>query len=386
MHKAIIVGCGLTGSVIARHLAEEKHYDVTILERRNHIAGNLYDFVDENGILVQRYGPHIFHTNSESVYEYITRFHKWNPFKLECMVYMNGHFTPSPFNFATIDTFFPAEKAAQIKEHLRSAYPSRDRATIVEMLESTDAVVREYAQFLFDNDYSLYTAKQWGISPSEIDVSVLRRVPVLFSYETGYFKAAHELMPQDGFTSFVRSILDHPNIHIELGQEAQLRIRLCEEQGEILLDGTPFHGPVIWTGMLDQLFCADLGQLPYRSLRFEWKTCNQSSYQQAPVVAYPQEEGFTRIAEYSKLPVQQCKERTTLAVEYPTPYKPDGSTEPYYPIPTAESQKLYQAYLQRASHFKNLYPCGRLGQYRYYDMDNAIEAALEIAGTIPSAI
>ena len=384
MHKAIIVGCGLTGSIIARRLAEEKHYDVTILERRSHIAGNLYDYTDENGILVQKYGPHIFHTNSERVYEYINRFSNWNPFKLECMVYMNGHFTPSPFNYATIDTFFSAEKAAQIKEHLRAAYPGRDRATIVEMLESSDAVVREYAQFLFDNDYSLYTAKQWGISPSEIDVSVLRRVPVLFSYETGYFKATHELMPEGGFTSFVRSILDHPKIHVELEQEA--RIRLCEEQGEILLDGEAFHGPVVWTGMLDQLFHADLGALPYRSLRFEWKSCNQSSYQQAPVVAYPQEKGFTRIAEYSKLPVQHCGERTTLAIEYPVPYQADGSTEPYYPVLTAESQKLYQVYRQRASRFKNLYPCGRLGQYRYYDMDNAIDAALEVSDAIFSAI
>lgn len=386
MHKAIIVGCGLTGSIIARRLAEEKHYDVTILERRSHIAGNLYDYTDENGILVQKYGPHIFHTNSERVYEYINRFSNWNPFKLECMVYMNGHFTPSPFNYATIDTFFSAEKAAQIKEHLRAAYPGRDRATIVEMLESSDAVVREYAQFLFDNDYSLYTAKQWGISPSEIDVSVLRRVPVLFSYETGYFKATHELMPEGGFTSFVRSILDHPKIHVELEQDAQARIRLCEEQGEILLDGEAFHGPVVWTGMLDQLFHADLGALPYRSLRFEWKSCNQSSYQQAPVVAYPQEKGFTRIAEYSKLPVQHCGERTTLAIEYPVPYQADGSTEPYYPILTAESQKLYQVYRQRASRFKNLYPCGRLGQYRYYDMDNAIDAALEVSDAIFSAI
>ena len=139
-----------------------------------------------------------------------------------------------------------------------------------------------------------------------------------------------------------------------------------------------------WSG--HQLFHADLGALPYRSLRFEWKSCNQSSYQQAPVVAYPQEKGFTRIAEYSKLPVQHCGERTTLAIEYPVPYQADGSTEPYYPVLTAESQKLYQVYRQRASRFKNLYPCGRLGQYRYYDMDNAIDAALEVSDAIFSAI
>jgi len=382
MCEAIVVGCGITGSIVARYLAQERNLRVTIFERRGHIAGNLYDYVDESDILVQRYGPHIFHTGKERVHAYITRYADWNPFKLECMVEMNGKQTPSPFNFQTIDDYFCAEKAETIKVNIASAYPGQDMATIVDMLENANPVVKEYARFLYDNDYSRYTAKQWGISPSEIDLNVLRRVPVLFSYKTGYFNEPYEMMPEGGYTAFVRSILDHSNIEIRLNSDIMEHLRVEEERKLLLYNGTSFAGPVVYTGMLDQLFHMDKGLLPYRSLRFEWQTHPMDSYQAAPVVAYPQAKGYTRITEYKKLPVQQVKGRTTIAVEYPCQYDGGYNAEPYYPIPTQKNEQMYEIYRSRAAKIPNLIISGRLAEYRYYDMDQAIEAALRVCDTL----
>ncbi len=374
----LIVGCGLSGSVIARHLAEQGK-KVVIWERRDHIGGNMFDYVDEHGYLVQRYGPHIFHTSRKELFDYMCRFEQWQPFKLECGAVWDGKYTPTPFNFSTIDTFFPKAKAEELKEKLRSAFGGRDTATVVEVLRHPDADIRGYAEYLFRNDYAPYTAKQWGISPEEIDPSVLMRVPLRFSYDTGYFADTFEAMPQHSFTSFFRALLDHPGITVELQKNAL--DHLTVKESALYLDGEPAEMPIVYTGALDELFGFRFGRLPYRSLRFEWKYTEADSLQAAPVVAYPQEPGYTRITEYKKLPEQEG-EGSTYALEFPLPYDENAACEPYYPVPTEESLNRYGRYQELAEQVPNLIICGRLADFKYYNMDQALARALDVCESV----
>ena len=378
MFDCLIVGCGFAGSVIARFLAEQCGKKVLILERRNHIAGNMFDFTDGNGIRVQKYGPHTFHTNQKKLYDYIQKYGDWENYKLICMSKMDGKFTPSPFNFQTIDDFYTPEKAAELKEHIKNYYEDVAQVTIVEMLKCPDPVIQQYAQFLYDKDFSLYTAKQWGISPFEIDPGIFKRVPVLFSYKRGYFDDAYQVMPKNGFTEFFQNILNHPNIEIRLNTDA--RPLLNFQNGRILVCGKLV--PVVYTGALDELFDFRFGPLPYRSLQFEYHTKQTASFQPAPVIAYPQAEGYTRITEYTKLPVQSAGSVTTIAVEYSLPYKPGMRSEPYYPILTEENTARYRLYLREAEKINNLFLCGRLADYKYYNMDQVLDRSLKMCRTL----
>lgn len=378
MNKAIIVGAGLSGAVIARHLAEHG-IQVSIYDRRNHIAGNMYDYRDEHGFLVQKYGPHTFHTKIKRLYEYMCQYELWQAYKLTCGAVWDGKYTPTPFNFSTIDTFYPKEKAEMLKNQLKAAFDGKDTATVVEVLENEGPLIREYAEFLFQNDYAPYTAKQWGVSPEEIDPSVLKRVPLRFSYAEGYFDDPYQVMPVHSFTHFFENLLQHPNIDVTLNMDA-LQFLDINKQG-ISWKGNPFTGLVIYTGPIDALFHFIYGALPYRSLRFEWKYTQKNSVQEAPVVAYPQEKGFTRITEYKKLPVQALP-GSSYAVEYPLPYEDGKQMEPYYPVLTEKSQKQYASYKKMADAVPNLICCGRLGDFKYYNMDQALERALEICERI----
>ncbi len=375
----LIVGCGFTGSVVAR-MAADMGKKVHIIERRNHIAGNMYDYTDENGFLVQKYGPHTFHTTKRKLYDYILNYGKWEEYKLTCMAQIDGKFTPTPFNFQTIDDFFDKEKAQAIKQRIADIYGDAPKTTIVEMLESSDELIKEYADFLFEKDYSLYTAKQWGISPSEIDVSVLKRVPVMFSYKTGYFDDHYQVMPALSFTHFFENLLNHENIKITLNTDARDIIKV--KDGVLYVNGEKSQIPVLYTGACDELLDYKYGILPYRSLRFELKTENVDSYQDAPVVAYPQAKGYTRITEYTKIPYQQTNGKTVIAVEYPLQYDPSQKAEPYYPILTENNNAMYQKYRDELDTVENLYLSGRLADFKYYNMDQTLEKALEIGKII----
>ena len=375
--EALVIGCGLTGSVIARFLAEKLNKKVVIWDRRNHVGGNMYDYYDEHGILVHKYGPHTFHTKKEYLYDYMCQFAEWKEYKLTCMAQINGKFTPTPFNFQTIDDFYDKKEAADLKKRIRNEFGNKATATVVEVLNCNDKKIQEYAQFLFDNDYSLYTAKQWGISANEVDPSILKRVPLRFSYDIGYFDDEYQVMPATTFTDFFKSLLNHKNIEIKLSIEALEHLNVDLQNNKVFIDGEYKDIPIIYTGALDELFDNCYGKLPYRSLRFEWKYEDIDSKQDAPVVAYPQAEGFTRITEYKKLPVQDVK-GTTYAVEYPLSYNENVKMEPYYPVLTEKSQRIYSKYLEKASNIKNLFLSGRLADFKYYNMDQALERALNI--------
>jgi len=377
-YDAIIIGCGLSGAVIARHLSEKCNKKVQIWERRDHIAGNMYDYKDEYGVLIQKYGPHTFHTSKKELYDYMCKYNEWIPYKLKCMAQIDGKFTPTPFNFKTIDDFYSTKNAQELKDHIVSFFGDRKTATVVEVLSCEDKIIREYAEFLFEKDYSLYTAKQWGLSASEIDPSVLKRVPLRFSYEEGYLPDTYEVMAKTSYTDFFNNILNHKNINVKLNVEALNHITLSEDRTKILIDGKECTIPVIYTGALDELFGGVYGFLPYRSLRFDLVHEEIDSKQDAPVVAYPQAEGYTRITEYKKLPIQDVK-GTTYAIEYPLQYTNNEKTEPYYPVLTEKSQLQYEKYKSLADKIPNLYCCGRLADFKYYNMDQALEQALKIS-------
>ena len=372
----IIVGAGLAGGILARNLAEKNNKTVLIVERRNNISGNIYDFNDEHGIKVQKYGPHVFHTNNDEVYEYITRFCEPISYKTKCEAVIDGISTPSPFNFKTIDQFYPQEAAAALKKKLQTYYNNRPSVTVVEMLNSTDKDIKEFAQFLFDKDYKLYTAKQWNLKPEQIDSSVLKRVPIVLSYGDTYFYDKYEFIPKDGFRALYEKIIDHPNITVRLGVDALERISFSENK--VTYDGENTH--LIYTGAIDELFDYKFGVLPYRSLFFDFKCIKSDSFQNVAIVAYPQVKDYTRITEYTKMPIQDGCGWTNVAYEYPVPYdkKADVGNEPYYPVLTEQSHKIYTAYKDYAQKFDNLILCGRLAEFKYYNMDQVVLRALEL--------
>ena len=372
--KYYIVGSGIVGAVLAAELANKGH-EVQVLERRSHAGGNVYDYDDAHGIHVHHYGPHIFHTNDDEVYRYVSDHCELKDLNLVCGSVMDGKCVPTSFDFSSVDTFFP-EEAEEIKAHIKAEFGDRASATVLEMLESQDSYVRRFADFLYEKDYKPYTAKQWGIDPEKVDRQIFKRVPILFSYGSKYFSDKYQAMPVKGYMEFIENLLKTPGIELRLNEEALDRFSIRDNQ---VMDGDkPLDGVLIFTGALDELFACKHGKLPYRSLRFEWKHEDIDSFQDMPVVAYPQAEGFTRITEYKKLPVQEVR-GTSYAVEYPLPYKQGEAMEPYYPVLTEESQELFQKYYDEAKQVKGLAFAGRLAEFKYYNMDQAIRRALDLA-------
>lgn len=368
----VVVGCGLSGSVAARVLAE-KGNKVVILEQRAHIGGNMYDYEDNRGILVQQYGPHTFHTVKKELYDFVCQYEEWEEYRLMVMAEMNGIQTPSPFNFKTIDQFYDENEAQKIKDALLAEYPNQKKTTIVAMLESSNYYVKKFANFLYDNDYKLYTAKQWRVEPEKIDKSILRRVPIVLSYDEGYFDDEYQVMPKHSFTTFFKNLLNHENISIILNCNA---LEYIEIEGDSVVDKISKNKlKVIYTGPIDELFNYEYGKLPYRSLEFDWEHLEISDYQKAAVVQYPQDDVYTRVTEYTKLPYQ-TRNDTIIAKERSVDYI--EKNEPYYPVLTDYSIEIYQKYRSKAESIVDLKLAGRLADFKYYNMDQALEAILNV--------
>ena len=377
----IVAGAGISGSIIARKFAEHNK-KVLILERRNHIAGNLYDEADENGILVQRYGPHIFHTNNKDVYEFITKYDSWMNYFHEPAVEMNGIICPSPANYKTIDLLYNKEEADILKRQLEKYYGGQKNVTMPEILECEDSVIKEYAGKLYDLNYGPYTAKQWGVPLEEVNPEVLKRVPIRLDYAGGYFDDEFQCMPERGYTHFVKNMLNHENIEIKLSTDALDMLEINTEEKRIAFEAEPISIPVVYTGAIDEAMDYRYGELPYRSLRFDYQAKNMESFQEASVVAYPKAEGYTRITEFKKLPPQNIPGVTIIAYEYPLPAGKSGNNEPYYPVLADNNTALYNKYIADLEGISNLYLCGRLADYKYYNMDTAVLRAFEVFGNI----
>lgn len=381
-YDSIIVGCGFAGAVAARELAEKRGRRVLVLDARNHVGGNCYDCPDEYGIRIHQYGPHIFHTNSKRVFDYLSRFTNWFSFGHEVVGNVHGKELPIPFNLNTLAMVF-GERAPKMEEKLIAQYGEGARVPILELMNQEDADLKEIAEYVYENIFLKYTMKQWGKTPKEIDPGVSGRVPVLISHDNRYFQDTYQGMPIQGYTELFEKMLDFPQIDVRLNCSAKDVLEVNPQaQDKILFEGKPFEGDVIFTGALDEFFDVRFGRLPYRSLRFEFEHLKKPFYQSHGVVNYTVSEDFTRITEFKYLTDQMEEPETTIMREYPIPYEAKEGQIPYYAINNEDNDKCYQQYVSYVKDIPNFHLLGRLAEYKYYNIDAIVEHALDFAQNI----
>lgn len=355
MFDYLIVGAGFAGSVLAERLSSQLDASVLLVDKRNHVGGNAYDCYNEAGILVHRYGPHIFHTNSERVFEYLSRFTQWRPYEHRVLASVDGQLVSMPINANTLNKLYGLNfSCREVDEFLASV------AEPCEIHSSRDVVVNRVGQELYEKFFRNYTRKQWGIDPSELDASVTARVPVRTSRDDRYFTDRFQAMPLYGYTRMFDQMLAHPNIRILLNTDYKDIVDEVECR------------EVIFTGPVDEYFDYCYGRLPYRSLHFEHQTHDRDLYQSAAVINYPNEHAYTRVTEFKYL-TGQDHPKTSIVFEYP---RSEG--DPYYPIPKAENAELYQRYKELAETLDDVHFTGRLGTYKYYNMDQVVAQSLSL--------
>ncbi|NMG21120.1 UDP-galactopyranose mutase [Brasilonema bromeliae] len=352
----LIVGAGFSGSVIAERLASQSGKKVLVVDKRSHIGGNAYDHYDDHGILVHKYGPHIFHTNSREVFEYLSQFTAWRAYEHRVLASVDGQLVPIPINLDTINKLYGMNLTSfQVEEFFKSVAEPKDY-----IRTSEDVVVSKVGQELYEKFFRNYTRKQWGLDPSELDKSVIARIPTRTNRDDRYFTDSYQAMPLHGFTRMFETMLAHPNIKVMLNtdyHEIETSIP-CRE--------------IVYTGPVDEFFDYRYGKLPYRSLDFKHETHNKSVFQQAPVINYPNEHLYTRVTEFKYLTGQE-HHKTSIVYEFP---KAEG--DPYYPVPRPENQEIYKQYKELADETPGVYFVGRLATYKYYNMDQCVAQALSV--------
>jgi UDP-galactopyranose mutase len=356
MFDYLIVGAGFAGSVMAERLARVAGLRVLLVDRRPHVGGNAYDHYNEAGLLVHRYGPHIFHTNSRQIFEYLSQFTAWRPYQHRVRAWVDGQLVPIPINLDTVNRLYGLRLSAfQLEDFFSSVAEKRE--TIV---TSEDVIVSKVGRELYEKFFRNYTRKQWGLDPSELDAQVTARVPVRTNRDDRYFTDTYQVMPRDGYTRMFERMLDHPNVKIMLNADYR-EIR----------DEIPHRG-VIYTGPVDEYFDFRFGKLPYRSLRFVHETLNEATHQPVAVVNYPNDYAYTRVTEFKYLTGQEHP-KTGLVYEFP---QVEG--DPYYPVPRPENAALYRKYEQLAKATDGVHFVGRLATYKYYNMDQVVGQALTL--------
>ena len=381
MYDCIIIGSGIAGAAAARVLAEEQGRKVLVLEKKHHIGGNCYDGKDEYGILVHWYGPHIFHTGNEEVYEWLSRFTDWYAFGHEVVARVGDKLLPVPFNLNTLKMVYGEEKAAVLEKKLVDTFGFGARVPILKLREQQDEDLRAIADYVYENVFLRYTMKQWGQTPEEIDPAVTGRVPVVISYDNRYFGDKYQGMPLDGFTPMFEKMLAHPNIEVRTNTNAKDVLVISEEEGKVLLDGQEFHGTVIYTGPVDELFDCRFGRLPYRTLRFDFEHYDRPDYQGHSVVNYTVSEDYTRITEFKYLTGQKA-DSTTIVKEYPFAYTGAEGEIPYYAIMNEENNALYRKYADLAAKLPDFHLLGRLAEYKYSNIDAMAARAIALARSL----
>jgi UDP-galactopyranose mutase len=354
MFDWLIVGAGFAGSVLAERLASRRNETVLVIDKRDHYAGNAYDFFDDAGIMVHRYGPHIFHTNAVSVVEYLSQFTDWRPYEHRVLAAVDGQLLPIPINLDTVNRLYGLNLDSEGMENFLAGR----REHIEDIRTSEDVVVSTVGRDLYEKFFRGYTRKQWGLDPSQLAKIVTARIPTRTNRDDRYFTDTFQKMPKDGYTAMFANMLDHPNIRLELGQswnEERDRARARR---------------IIFTGPIDEFFDYRFGPLPYRSLQFKHETRDVEWAQPVAVINYPQTEAYTRITEYKHL-TGQVHPKTSLTYEYPS-----DTGDPYYPIPRPENQALFHKYRTAAEALTDVWFVGRLGSYQYLNMDQVVGQAL----------
>jgi UDP-galactopyranose mutase len=360
----LIVGAGFAGSVIAQQIATERDEQVLLIDRRPHIGGNAYDRYDGAGILFHQYGPHIFHTNSKMIFDYLSQFTAWRPYEHRVLARVDDMLLPIPINLDTVNRLYNLNLTS---EELEGWFASQAEP-VEEIRTSEDVVVSKVGRDLYQKFFEGYTKKQWGVYPSELDKSVTSRVPTRTNRDDRYFGDEYQFMPAGGYTRMFEKMVSHPNIKIMLQTDyAEIKNKIP-------------HRRTVYTGPVDEFFGFRLGKLPYRSLRFDHVTLDEEWHQPVAVVNYPQTEQYTRVTEYKHL-TGQVHPQTTITYEYPS-----DKGDPYYPVPRAENQALYKKYEALALGARDVWFVGRLATYRYYNMDQVVGQALSTFRRIDDAL
>ncbi|MFL5026599.1 UDP-galactopyranose mutase [Microvirga tunisiensis] len=354
MYDWLIVGAGFAGSVLAERLATERNERVLLIDRRPHIGGNAYDRYDDDGLLIHQYGPHIFHTNSKQIFDYLSRFTEWRFYEHRVLADVDDMLVPIPINLDTVNKLYGLNLTS---EQLQDWFAERAEK-IGEIRTSEDVVVSVVGRELYEKFFRGYTRKQWGLDPSELDKSVTSRVPTRTNRDDRYFTDEFQFMPKNGYTRMFEKMVGHPNIHV-----------MTQTEYDDVKNVVP-HRRVIYCGPIDEYFNFQFGKLPYRSLRFEHVTLDKAWHQPVGVVNYPQTRDYTRVTEYKHLTGQEHT-KTALTYEYPS-----AEGDPYYPIPKAENQELFKKYERLAQATPDVWFVGRLATYRYYNMDQIVGQAL----------
>lgn len=354
--KYVVVGAGLAGITVAERIATQLHEKVLVIEKRDHIGGNIYDKYDDAGILVQMYGPHTFHTNDKEVFDYICQYTKWHEYQHRVMSYVDGNYVPMPISLETINQLYNMN----LSEDEMGAFIESRCEKIDEIKTSEDVVLSQGGKDIYEKFFKHFTIKQWGVSPKELDKSVINRIPFRKNRDTRYFTDKYQGNPQGGFTQMCQNMLNHHEIKIMLNTDYK------EVIGDIEYE------KLIYTGPIDYYFDYMIGKLKYRSIKFIFETYNMESYQPVASTRWPMDYDYTRITEFKKLTGQESR-MTTILKEIPC----DGD-EPFYTFPTAEWKVLAQQYRDFGAKEENVIFLGRLAQYRYYDMDDVIRRALDV--------
>ena len=364
----IIVGSGFSGSTMARLIAEKLDEKVVVVDKKDHIAGNSYDYRDENGIMIHKYGSHIFHTNNEKVWSFLKKFTVFNTYMHEVVGIIDGIEAQIPFNFTTLYQIFPETLAKRLEEKLLKKFEYNKKVPILEFQKQDDEDLKFLAEYVYEKIFLNYTTKQWGVSPKDVDGAVTARVPVYLSKDNRYFQDKYQGIPLEGYTKVVEKMLDYPNIEVILNKDFA---KLKKENSDLVKNARIFY-----TGSIDEFFDYKFGKLPYRSVNFKFETHNREFYQTHACINYPNNYDFTRIHEYKHY-LNDKSEKTVIAKEY-SEFFELGKNERYYPIASEENAKLYQKYLDEAKNLKDVYFFGRLGDYKYYNMDLAVARAIEL--------
>ncbi|CAN5881939.1 UDP-galactopyranose mutase [soil metagenome] len=360
MFDYLIVGAGFAGSVLAERLANGSGKKVLICDKRPHIAGNAFDYYNDDGILIHKYGPHIFHTNSADVFEYLSRFTEWREYQHRVLASVDGMQLPIPINLDTINKLYGLNLTAfEVEEFFEKL---AEKCDVIRTSE--DVVVSKVGRELYEKFFRNYTRKQWGLDPSELDASVTARVPTRTNRDDRYFTDSYQAMPKHGYTRMFEKMLNHPNIKIMLNCDYR---EIASQIG---------YREMIYTGPIDQFFDYRYGKLPYRSLEFKHETHDTETFQSAPVINYPNEQAFTRITEFKYLTGQEHK-KTSIVYEFP-----QATGDPYYPIPRKENAAIYAKYKALADIAQNVHFVGRLATDKYYNMDQIVAQALTEYGKI----